>query len=174
MTKQKLAAGARLRTEIVTARLNPKIKYGLDLLARLHRRSIAQTVEWAIWLVIAGKNQPVANSLADIDVLLQALWSPSPSERLQRLAEQRPDLMTYEDELLWRAICRQPAYWQVPGASAAAPGQNFSLVAGAQLLPDKVDAQWAVLQNVILATPGSRGPRTRQRKPRAASSTTQP
>lgn len=164
MAQRSIDAGARLRTEVVAARLSPKVKYGLDLLARLHRRSIAQTVEWAVYRVVMEQDQPDAPSGAGIGKLLEELWSPSPSERLELLASKRPDLMTYEDELLWRKIRRARAFWHLPSPPPDLPEQDFSVLPGATLLHDVTDAAWDDLGHSITEeTPGSRGPRQRRR-----------
>ena len=51
MTEQEMrkGGGGKLsRSETVTVRLDPKLRYLAELAARLHRRTLSSYVEWAI------------------------------------------------------------------------------------------------------------------------------
>lgn len=162
MTPRTIETGGRMRTEVVTARVSPKVKYGLDLLARKHRRSVAQTVEWAIWGAVMGQAGELYGE--GVARLIEELWSPSASERLWLLATKHPDYMTYEDELLWRKIRRTGQFWHLPSPPPDLPEQDFSQLPGATLLHDVTDAAWDDLGHSITEeTPGSRRPRQRRR-----------
>ena len=97
------------RTEVFAMRLDPKLKYLAELAARKQRRSLANFIEWA--LDEALKSVKLAesgdfNGHQDLSVHDEAnkLWDLEQSDRLIKLAESYPDLLTYEEQLIWKAI----------------------------------------------------------------------
>ena len=110
MTEQKRKPKASgPRTEVFAMRLDPKLKYLAELAARKQRRSLANFIEWAldealvkVKLVESGD----FDGQYDRSVLDEAnkLWDLEPSDRLIKLAESYPDLLTYEEQLIWKAI----------------------------------------------------------------------
>lgn len=97
------------RTEVFAMRLDPKLKYLAEIGARKQRRSLANFIEWA--LDEALKNVKLVetgefNGQYDLTVHVEAnkLWDLEPSDRLIKLAESYPDLLTYEEQLIWKAI----------------------------------------------------------------------
>lgn len=97
------------RTEVFAMRLDPKLKYLAEIAARKQRRSLANFIEWAVeqalskvMLVETGD----FNGQYDQSVLDEAgkLWDLDPSDRFIKLAEIYPDLLTYEEQLIWKAI----------------------------------------------------------------------
>lgn len=97
------------RTEVFAMRLDPKLKYLAEIGARKQRRSLANFIEWA--LDEALKNVKLVetgefNGQYDVTVHAEAnkLWDLEPSDRLIKLAESYPDLLTYEEQLVWKAI----------------------------------------------------------------------
>ncbi len=110
MTEQKRkpkAAGPR--TEVFAMRLDPKLKYLAEIAARKQRRSLANFIEWAldealvkVKLVESGD----FDGQYDRSVRDEAskLWDLEPSGRLIKLAESYPDLLTYEEQVIWKAI----------------------------------------------------------------------
>ena len=97
------------RTEVFAMRLDPKLKYLAEIGGRKQRRSLANFIEWA--LDEALKNVKLVetgefNGQSDLSVHVEAnkLWDLEPSDRLIKLAESYPDLLTYEEQLIWKAI----------------------------------------------------------------------
>lgn len=101
------------RTEVFAMRLDPKLKYLAEIAARKQRRSLANFVEWAIEQALArvqleepGFNDP-GISVADASAQLWALDEP---DRLIALATHYPDLLSYEEQLIWRVISNFSTY----------------------------------------------------------------
>ncbi len=97
------------RTEVFAMRLDPKLKYLAEIAARKQRRSLANFVEWALDEALANVklvDDPEGKSQAARSVLDEAnkLWDLEPSDRLIKLAESYPDLLTYEEQKIWKAI----------------------------------------------------------------------
>lgn len=100
--------GSRNKSEVITIRINPKLKFGLELMARLHNRSVAQTVEMAIQRVLEDPFDGIQN-LRNVRYehdLIDKLWSPHRGERLLRMVLTHPELLSYEEEVLWNKLTR--------------------------------------------------------------------
>ena len=101
------------RTEVFAMRLDPKLKYLAEIAARKQRRSLANFVEWTIEQALNrvplvesgfnGEGPTVAEASAQ-------LWALDESDRLIKLATHYPDLLSYEEQLIWRVICDYSAY----------------------------------------------------------------
>lgn len=106
--KRKSKVGAP-RTEVFAMRLDPKLKYLAEIAARKQRRSLANFMEWAIEQTLARVmlvDSGEFNGQYDRSILDEAgkLWDLEPSDRFIKLAENYPDLMTYEEQLIRKAI----------------------------------------------------------------------
>lgn len=99
------------RTEVFAMRLDPKLKYLAEVASRKQRRSLANFIEWAIELalnkVVLDEGQKGCNVLDEGG----KLWDLEPSDRLLKLAKNYPDLMTYEEQVIWKAIQEFNAMW---------------------------------------------------------------
>jgi hypothetical protein len=100
--KRKPKAGV-LRTEVFAMRLDPKLKYLLELAARKQRRSIANYIESAIEAALRGtvideaNNRSVWNEAGE-------LWDISEPARLLNLTKLHPELLTYQEQIILKAI----------------------------------------------------------------------
>ena len=101
------------RTEVFALRLDPKLKYLAEIAARKQRRSLANFVEWAIEEALKGV------SLAELDMngcgptvasVATQLWALDEPDRLRNLATHYPELLSYDEQLVWRVICEHSTY----------------------------------------------------------------
>jgi len=99
------------RTEVFAFRMDPRMKYLSELAARKQRRSLANFIEWAVESALEKTMIGEGDSL-----LLQAkkLWDLDPLDRLLRLSEHYPDLLTYEEQMMIRII-ETHFYWPEEG-----------------------------------------------------------
>lgn len=107
--KKRKPKAAGTRTEVFAMRLDPKLKYLAEIASRKQRRSLANFIEWALDEALANVMLQVngnSNGQYDRSVRDEAnkLWDLEPSDRLIKLAENYPDLLTYEEQLIWKAI----------------------------------------------------------------------
>lgn len=105
--KRKSKAGAP-RTEVFAMRLDPKLKYLAEIAARKQRRSLANFVEWAIEQALDDVRlvDPLfGGEGVAVSDLASALWALDEPDRLIKLAENYPDLLSYDEQLIWRVIC---------------------------------------------------------------------
>lgn len=94
MARKKVLA-TPTKTESINVRLDPKLRYGLELLMRKQRRSITSVVEWALEKAI---RDPKDGLYEDNESLLQKLWDVDSKDRLLLLAKYKPGLLTFEEE----------------------------------------------------------------------------
>jgi len=111
--KRKSKVGAP-RTEVFAMRFDPKLKYLAELAARKQRRSLANFVEWAIeqalnsvYLIDPSDRNSRGETIADS---ASKLWALDEPDRLIRLATNYSELLTYDEQLIWRVICDHSVY----------------------------------------------------------------
>src|SRR5262245_57970471 len=91
--------GSKLnRTETVTIRLDPKLRYLTELAARKQRRTVSSFIEWAIEQALShveldDKTHDTVTHAAE------ALWHTDEPYRLTKLGLSYPDLLTYDEQL---------------------------------------------------------------------------
>lgn len=100
------------QAETLTVRMSPRTKYGLELIARSQRRTLASVAEW---LFVEGMRSQSLTSLQGnprlVAHVLEELWDPYEADRLVKLALKYPLLLTYEEDLLWKVIKEIRAFW---------------------------------------------------------------
>ncbi len=117
MTEQEMrkGGGGKLsRSETVTVRLDPKLRYLAELAARLHRRTLSSYVEWAIE---ASLNNNVLKPDFDgrgtsIKDDSEYLWDVDDADRFARLALRYPHLLTHDEQVRWKLIRENGYLWK--------------------------------------------------------------
>lgn len=109
------------KTEALAIRLDPKVKYGLEILARQQRRSITSVVEWALNEALkqelrvsySFKNQLPGTTIRETydEFVLDHIWDTDEVLRLIKLVQYNADLLTYEENQLWNLIQNNALYW---------------------------------------------------------------
>lgn len=113
MDQDRRKGGGKLsRSETVTVRLDPKLRYLAELAARKQRRTLSSYIEWAIEdslqrvaLDINDSNSSVANEA-------EALWDVDDADRFAKLALRHSDLMTHEEQVLWKLVRENGYLWR--------------------------------------------------------------
>jgi hypothetical protein len=110
MTEEKKRGGRPRRVpnqRLVRLQINldPKVKFGLDLLARAQGRSLSQSIEWALQsgfrheMIHGGSLRKDTRALGDV---IDELWEiKEPKLRLVRLWEVSPTFVEFDE----RAVC---------------------------------------------------------------------
>ncbi len=110
--KRKPKAGGP-RSEVFAMRLDPKMKYLAEIAARKQRRSLANFMEWAIELALRNTYLgPETENAPSIWDKSGALWDVNEADRFVKLVFTAPDLMTYDEEILWKSIREGAPYWK--------------------------------------------------------------
>src|ERR1700722_17561165 len=108
----------KTKSETISVRLDPKLRYLVELAARRQRRTISSFVAWAVEdslsrVLITEEVDPRGNSVGkSIGEVAMALWDPEGPERLVRLALQYPELLNYHEQILWRLIRENRYLWK--------------------------------------------------------------
>ena len=100
--------GSKLqRSETVTIRLDPKLRYLAELAARRQRRTVSSFVEWAIEHALSdvilegGTHEEMS-----VDLAAFFLWEPHEADRFAKLALYYPHLLTYSlPDTFARSFC---------------------------------------------------------------------
>lgn len=78
-----------MKNTTITVRLDPKTRYGLELIARQQHRNLSSVVNWVL-------HQAILNAFPDI----AKLWDVDDATRLKKLKLHKPELLSYEEEKL--------------------------------------------------------------------------
>ena len=101
--------GKLSRSETVTVRLDPKLRYLAELAARKQRRTLSSYIEWAIEdslkavLLYQGTGYTGDENVSVADEVGR-LWDVDEAERFVRLAIHYPDLLTHQDQEVWKLL----------------------------------------------------------------------
>jgi len=121
MTEQEMrkGGGGKLsRSETVTVRLDPKLRYLAELAARLHRRTLSSYIEWAIKEALDGEAvRPTGmpgHVATDHTIGNEAenLWDVDESDRFAKLAQRYPHLLTHDEQVRWKLIRECFVLWR--------------------------------------------------------------
>jgi len=99
---RKKARGKQPKSEIVTVRLDPKLRFIAELAARMQRRTLSSFIEWAIETALEGyrpeEKMPTARETGDL------IWDVDDADRFVKLAVHGSSLLTHSEQVLWKAI----------------------------------------------------------------------
>lgn len=105
--------GSKLsRSEVTTVRLDPKLRYLAELAARKQRRTLSSFIEWSIedsLSRLALKEGP--DWLTSVGSEAENLWDVDAADRLVKLALRYPELLTHEEQVLWKLIRENGYLW---------------------------------------------------------------
>jgi hypothetical protein len=96
--------GKLSRSEIVTVRLDPKLRYLAELAARKQRRTLSSFIEWAIEQSLTEVKLTETSTLADE---AHALWDVDECDRFIKLALHDEGLLNYREQVLWKHLLEQ-------------------------------------------------------------------
>ncbi len=117
--KKRKGGGAKTsRSETVTVRLEPKLRYFAELAARKQRRTLSSFIEWTIQeeLEKIYLEEPSSSNYGEqgttVAASMHRLWDVDEEVRFIKLGLYFPDLMTHEDQILWKLIRENGALWR--------------------------------------------------------------
>jgi hypothetical protein len=113
--RKKAGAGGKLsRSETVTVRLDPKLRYLAELAARKQRRTLSSFIEWAIEenLKTIHLDSEWRNEALSIASQASDLWDVDDSDRFAKLAIHYPQMLTHDEQVLWKLIRENGYLWK--------------------------------------------------------------
>jgi len=113
--KRKAGGGKLSRSETVTVRLDPKLRYLAELAARKQRRTLSSFVEWAVQdclereLLSEGWGDNPGVSISDE---ASQLWDVDEADRFAKLALRHPEMLTHEEQIRWKLVRENGYLWR--------------------------------------------------------------
>ena len=113
-TKKKPTGGGKLnRSQTVTMRVDPQLRYLTDLAARTQRRTTSGFIEWAIEMAL--NNVEVGCDEHRLPIFLageaMTLWDVDEADRFLKLAIHYPQLLTHDEQVMWKIIKENNSFW---------------------------------------------------------------
>lgn len=171
MARKKGGGGKLNRSEIIQARLDPKIHMAAEILARSQRRTLSSLIETLIEDAIKNTKIPaVISHNTQIDVFLEnsterqeitikeavdIIWSPEEADRFAMFALVLPDLMTTDEDFLWFHIRTIFYFWShVPINVVSKSGrvldqQTWPLTNQQGLVKERLREHWPFLKDIL-------------------------
>lgn len=133
-TKTSKRAGETSTTVSVGIRIDPKIKFALDIMGRLQKRSLTAVIEWSIV-------QAIANQMTDFDGgslsgSLDKIWSTDEAVRTVNLAIHMPEALTYDELRIWETIRSSEYFWHKYADGSFGDDVN-------RLVPSRIRSCWS-------------------------------
>jgi hypothetical protein len=114
-TKRRGGGGKLSRTETVTVRLDPKLRYLAELAARKQRRTLSSFIEWAIEEILKTvqfSEDGVDSSAPNVASEAEKLWDVDEPDRFAKLALSHADMLTHDEQVLWKLIRENGHVWK--------------------------------------------------------------
>lgn len=120
-SRRKGGGGKLSRSETVTVRLDPKLRYLAELAARKQRRTVSSFIEWAVEEALCQVNlrEESGDSADDysralsVGAMADGLWNVDEADRFIKLVTQFPELLTHDEQVLWKRI-NEETYLSLP------------------------------------------------------------
>jgi hypothetical protein len=140
--------GPGKKSEVVTVRLDPKLKYLAELAARKHRRPLSSYIEWALEQSLSQVflEEEGGVSVANAE-RAHRLWDLDEPDRIVRLALNYPELLTHEEQMLWKLVRENGYLWH----GRYAPEWTWK-VQESSILWDRLRESWPVFRAVANGT----------------------
>ena len=146
------------RSETVTVRLDPKLNYLCDLAARAQRRTKSSFIEWAVAEALGSVIVPEVRAQFEFDEAREVslkewasnLWHVDEPDRVMALALSAPALLNHEEQLVWRLVRENGAFWK--GQYSGWTNEWVWETNGKSLIRDRLRKYWATLIAVARET----------------------
>lgn len=92
------------KTDALTLRLNPKIKYLIELCSRNDRTTITGVIENAVHMLASQRKVEVGEHEMSLLTAVDFCWSPDECERVVNLIFKLPSLLTHEESCIRSVI----------------------------------------------------------------------
>lgn len=143
--ERRKGGGKLSRSETVTVRLDPKLRYLAELAARRQRRTLSSYIEWAMEDSLKHFSLDL-NGNGTLADEAEALWDVDEADRFARLALRHPDLLTHEEQVLWKLVRENGLLWR--GNFSNVDQQWSWQVHGQSLIFDRLRKHWATFCSV--------------------------
>lgn len=149
MATRKKGGGKRSRSEVITIRIDPKLKFAADLVARKQLRSLSNFVELAIEQAVRSAqiiSDPEHEHFVTAYEVLHEIWAAEEMDRFINMALDYPQLLTFEEERIWSVMKDNPLFWKDGRRMSDAYVSRNDLAE--QILRKKVREHWETLRRI--------------------------
>lgn len=115
--KSKGAGGKLARSEIIQARLSPKVKFVAEILARLERRTLSSQIETILEKTATNTEVDIQSGehkgkhKVNLMEFVNGMWHFDEATRFVIYALSFPNLLTEDETALFRKILDAPFFW---------------------------------------------------------------
>lgn len=149
--KGRKGGGGKLgRTETVTVRLDPKLRYLTELAARKHSRTVSSYIEWRIKSSLDSEDVRPVDTPAHVATPetigseAEYLWDVDDADRFAKLALRYPHLLTHGEQVRWKLIRENGYLWK--GNYRAGPRNEWAWsVAESSLFFERLRQHWTAI-----------------------------
>ena len=140
--KPRRGGGKLSRSETVTVRLDPKLRYLAELGALKQRRTLSSFIEWAIEdsLDRIALREPTAYGSTTIATEAEFLWDVDAPDRFAKLALRYPELLSHTEQKLWKLIRENGFLWR--GQRSDATGKWIWVIRENDLNFERLRENW--------------------------------
>lgn len=110
-TKTSKRAGETSTTVNVGIRIDPKIKFALDMMGRLQKRSLTAVIEWAISSAMVQQQIDNQSGGRSVSEAIESIWSTDEATRFINMCFEVPSLLTYDEMRIWDTIKLSADFW---------------------------------------------------------------
>lgn len=111
-TRKKTGGGAKTgRTETLTVRLDPQLRYLSEIAGRVQRRTLSSFAEWAIEDSLHRIYVDPSDSTSVADMAAK-LWDVYEPDRFAKLAFNAPHLLNYDEQRIWKVVQEYGLLWK--------------------------------------------------------------
>lgn len=93
-----MAKTPQTRKEATSVRLEPKIKYLVEIAARIQRRSVTNYIEWALEESLKSIDISLDDNKSNLFDFSDRIWNTDEASRFAVLAENFPELLTFDEQ----------------------------------------------------------------------------
>lgn len=140
-------SGANFRTETISVRLEPRLRYLAELGARSQRRTLSGFIEFAIDNALVGIG--LTDTEGGYHTLQGAgpqLWDVFEPDRFVKLALRFPELLNHHEQILWKLIRENGLLWR--GGHSKTNGEWTWTVKEDSMLWPRLRKHWELFNSV--------------------------
>jgi len=151
MAPKKKGGGKLSRSEVVTIRLDLKLRFAAELVARKQRRTLSSFIEWAIERTV--REEVVGPSFSEnagdtAYVAMANIWDVEEPDRFIKFAEQYPELLNFDEERLFKLIKNTP-YFERNSKKKSDANTSGALRYSDRFWLKRIRDNWELLNKII-------------------------
>ncbi len=113
-SSQPIAAAGK-KSDALSLRVDPVVRFGLELAARAGKRTVSGVIESAIETLFENTRLKLPDGEEfSLRHIVSAIWSPNEVERLVGLGIALPNLLDFDESRMWKVITETRDLWNHP------------------------------------------------------------